>query len=55
MKTVISLHNIGGELSRVELKDDDCTTQDIAQATIDLIQSCMSLCAGDTIKIREHD
>jgi hypothetical protein len=53
-KTIIKLCGMGGELSRVELTDEDATTEAIAQAAIDLIAACMSLRAGDTIKITEE-
>jgi len=54
MNTVIRLNGRGGELDKVVLSDDDATCEAIAQATIDLIASCMALAVGDTITITEE-
>jgi hypothetical protein len=52
MKTVITImRGNGSKPDRVEIPHEDATTQAIAQATIDLIQSSMSLSEGDTIYI----
>jgi len=51
MKTIIALNNSVGLLARVELDYDTASTEEIAQAAIDLISSCMSLHEGDSITV----
>jgi hypothetical protein len=54
MNTIIRLNGTGGELNKIVLSDEDATTEAIAQAAIDLIQSCMALAVGDTITVTEE-
>lgn len=50
--TVVAHYNSQGcEIARIELTDEDATTQAIAQAAIDLVASCMSLSEGDKITV----
>lgn len=39
---------------RIELKEDDATTQAIAQAVIELAQHGMSMSVGDSITVTEE-
>jgi hypothetical protein len=54
MRTYIRWYDAEGELEdSIILRDDDATTQAIAEAVIELISSRMSMHPGDRIEIIE--
>jgi hypothetical protein len=56
MKTVIRLSGSGGELDKVVMDYDDATTEAIARAVIELVQSTgMSMSTGDTITVTDEE
>lgn len=54
MRTVIKLSNDSGEIDRIELADEDATTQAIALAAAKLIAARLSMSVGDRIEVTEE-
>lgn len=53
--TVVKFSNNDCELDRIEINDEDATTQAIAQAVLDMVTGHMSMRTGDKIEVFEMD
>jgi len=55
MYTVIRLNGTGGELAKVVIPYEEAAVENIAQAVIDIVSSCMSMSEGDSITVTVED